>query len=203
METDAKVLLSQIEDLKTANASLKKERDDAQNKATEAASLHTKAEIDGLKADVAKKDQSVSELNSKVCDLNLKLTEAGAAKEKAEKTLAELTKEVDGLKLNLVKNERIGLLVAAGMQESDAKVKVEKFISLNDEQFAEIVTLAKAAKIDTTQSTSTSQVLNTVEKKNETVPQTETDKAEQAVASLAKYVSKFFVSAKNYSASNS
>jgi predicted nucleic acid-binding Zn-ribbon protein len=183
------VMLSQIEDLKLTVATLKKERDDAQSKALEVAAAQTKAEIDGLKADIVKRDETVASLNDQLKNLNVKLTEAADLKVKAENSLNELTKEVNSLKLGIVKSDRISALVDHGMNETDATAKVEKLISLNDEQFAEILVLVKATNDIAKNS---SQVLGSATENKEVVPPVvdSSKLAEAAVVTLAQYLSK-------------
>jgi chromosome segregation ATPase len=81
----------------------------------------------------------------------------------------EVTAELATVKTDIVKSARLSKLLAAGLSQEDAAAKLETFAGLNDAQFDSIAS-----------------ILASIQKKDETVAekQTEAEKAEAAEADL-------------------
>lgn len=107
-----------------------------------------KAEIDSLKADLAKSHAKVATLETEVGNIGAskkeveKLVEAAKA-EKAEvdAKLVEASKKLDEIALVSLKASRISTLVDKGVDKAEAVKLVDKYVSLKDDMFGDIVEL--------------------------------------------------------------
>jgi hypothetical protein len=143
-----KILETQIDDLR-------KQLDDAM------ASL---AERDAVIKNFEKKnfDETIAELTARVESLQSDVEKAETAlaakdeviaslkeeKETADTALASAKEELETIKLDTVKATRVAELVKAGLEEEVAVEKVEKFVSVDDEVFADLVEAYSVKKED-------------------------------------------------------
>lgn len=136
-------LEKEISELKATVATLTKERDEAKAAADAAAKAAVEAEISELKESVASKDEELNALNAKIAEIEATLAELTKARDEAVAAADAAKAELETIKAAQIKTNRIAKLIGVGMEESEAVAKVEKFASLNDELFDEIVALAK------------------------------------------------------------
>lgn len=115
-------------------------------------------EVAQLQAKVETYDEVVAKLQEQIEGLEDKVAEAQensekfegeakATKEDLEAKVSELEsahKELDQIKAESLKVNRIGKLITAGITEEDAATVVEKWAAASDEQFADIVEMQKA-----------------------------------------------------------
>ena len=103
------------------------------------------------------KDEEIAQLNSQVAQMKTQLDELtekfntiSKSKEEIEVAKASLDAEIKTkneelarIQAEKVKVDRVAILVSAGVDKAEAEKLIERFISVTDEQFAEIVELQK------------------------------------------------------------
>lgn len=115
-----------------------------------------KADVVKLEASIASLDETVKKAEKTAETKTAELDKAVASVKELTETNKTLASKKDELEAELVKIQaeslkasRISALVDGGVAKADAEKTVEKFISLNDEQFADIQELTiKTAKIE-------------------------------------------------------
>jgi len=133
--------------------------------------------VAGQKAEIEDKDRIIAEFEEKINSIGASLEDEKNAKEAAERQLEESKAELKEAHDKLAEIEaqalaanRTSALVDKGVEKAEAEKIVEKFTHLNDDQFADIVTLqaelveAKKAKEE--------------DKSGKTDDETETDQTE-------------------------
>lgn len=119
-----------------------------------------------LEGTVASLTEELNKTKDTVKELTVK---ASKAEEDVKAAQAELSK----VKAEAVKVERVGKLVEAGKSKEDADVLAVKFSNLNDEQFSEIVALAKVSKTEKTAEEVEEEVIESAEEEVEASLSTE------------------------------
>ena len=152
--------VANIHDISTENKQMSAEVD-VKALAAERDALKAKLDELGEKQVQAKLDAAAKEVETykvKAEDLNSKLATVQAAKDEMddkqkatdkakselETKLADVSKAFDALKTEQLKASRVAALKDVGMPSDDAIAKVEKFLNVSDEVFAEVVALAKS-----------------------------------------------------------
>lgn len=141
----------EIVELKAKVEFLSKERDEAKAKAAEAAEQLVKDKISGLEASIKARDESLAESKTKIETLEKELLASKKTNEESVASLEKVNKELNQIKVEKTKAERIAALEKAGFSIADATSKYEKFAGVADEVFAEIVTSFSNLKSEDTQ----------------------------------------------------
>lgn len=120
--------------------------------AKEQAAKAVEKEIDGYKSQISTletekeavaKDLENEKSLSEEKDEKIKTLETSLSEKDEE--LAEAKKELDNMKADKAKSERVSQLVEVGVEKDKAESIVEKFASASDEMFAEVVSLHEDA----------------------------------------------------------
>jgi uncharacterized coiled-coil protein SlyX len=117
---------------------------------TEANLNSANSKISELENAVKAKTEANTELEGRISALETKVTELTSANDELSKAKTDLEAELDKIRANELKTNRISQLVDGGIDKEVATSKVELFIALNDEQFnavaEELIAAAKAVK---------------------------------------------------------
>jgi len=107
-----------------------------------------KQEVEAQKDEAIK--ATITEKEEALADFQTQLDEAAAKVEELQKSLSDVTTQkeeyeskIQAMELEALTAKRQGDLVSAGLEEAEAKEAVEKFASLEDEAFEQIVALMK------------------------------------------------------------
>lgn len=111
--------------------------------------------IAGLKADVEDRETKIKDFESRINSIGASETEAKSKVddlqkklEETEATLKAKTEELNKIAAEAVKASRVSTLVDKGVEKDKAEQLVAKFVALDDDQFADIVTVqAELAEI--------------------------------------------------------
>lgn len=141
----------EIIELKAKVELLSKERDEAKAKAAEAAEQLVKDKISALEASIKVRDESIAEFKTKVETLEKDISANKKTHEETVANLEKTNKELNQIKAEKAKAERIVALEKAGFNTVDATAKYEKFAGVADEVFAEIVSSFSTLKTEETQ----------------------------------------------------
>jgi hypothetical protein len=136
----------EIAELKAKVELLSTERDEAKAKAAQSAEQLVKDKIGSLEASIKVRDDSITELKTKIESLE---KDSVASKKLADEAVANLdkaSKELEAIKVEKVKAERIVSLEKLGFATTEATEKYEKFAALSNEMFAEVVASLAALK---------------------------------------------------------
>jgi hypothetical protein len=148
-----------MDELKLQNESLRKELADARQKLEEFNEAAVTAKLEARDATIAKRDETIAGLETKVKDLTAKVDglekEKKEATEKLEKTQADL----DEMAAKELKTARISILVDKGVDKAEAEKVVDEFAGIDDDKFSKIVEMQEAL----------------IKKETETAENTETD----------------------------
>lgn len=113
----------------------------------------TEAKINDLNDALAKANESIKTLNETIKALETAKTEADEALKAKTDEFDKVEAEMNKMKDEKAKKDkeakmkaRVDALTDAGLSEDDAETKAAKFENFNDEQFEEIVSLAKVNK---------------------------------------------------------
>jgi hypothetical protein len=131
-----------ITELQAELAALKVERDGLNKKLKDVDSQAAQAKVTTLEATVVATEKKVAELQASVATLTQTNEQLAKAKEDAEKSAKASGEELAKIRAEQVKTSRIAKLVTAGLTEDEAKAKVEKLLTVADDIFEEIVSLA-------------------------------------------------------------
>lgn len=141
-------------------------------------------------AEIAAKDNSVTELTDKVNTLT-------KAKEDLEKSIKELSDKLVTFEASSKANARIATLVAGGFSKEEADEKVKVFASLNDEQFTsvsdEIIKAKKNSTVNTDNPTDVkAEDLDNTESTNEDVTSAKINDSNIDITDIAKKLANQF-----------
>lgn len=144
--------------LKAENDDLKKSLAEAKEKTEKLEAEFKKMDSEAVQARINKFEQDITVKNEKIASLEKALSEGNsiveaskAEVEKANATISQLSTKLEEVAKSEKARARCDMLVAVGLTVDEAKAKVEKFISLEDEQFGEIVKIC--TKTSTAKST--------------------------------------------------
>ena len=153
-----------------------------------------------LENDIAIKEEKIAALEKLIAE-NKSVIEAGSSElENAKATISDLTKKIEDAAKAEKARIRTEQLVSAGLTVRDAKEKLEKFASLDDEQFAEVVKIfTKPEGSSDVKPVEASKVIDTAEpNKNEIVTPSAKASEKDDFADLRKdFLSTFFPSFAN------
>lgn len=131
---DIKQLEDRVAELTKVNETLK-ERD----------GHAAKAEIEGLKADVANRDKKIEVLEAKVSELTTSVNSLTQKVNDTEAAKVAVDTELSALKAEQVQRARLALLTGKGAPAEKAADLVKKFAKFSEEEFNEIVDTLSAA----------------------------------------------------------
>lgn len=100
--------------------------------------------IDELTGTIAEKEKAIDELIKKQKEDSDEIKGLEAGLEDLNKKLEEAKAELDKADAEKLRINRIAIMVDAGIDKAEAEEFVDKFISVNDEQFTSIVELRKS-----------------------------------------------------------
>jgi len=136
--SDNSILENQIVELKSQLAKSAEEVKEAKN-------ALAKADVERLNQTIEDLKEEVATSNTSLSDEKDKLEQAQAAQSQFETDMADLKTEKEDLektladiRLEKTAVDRVSKLVSAGVKEEDARAKVDKFTSLDNEQWDEI-----------------------------------------------------------------
>lgn len=194
----------QYDEANKKNESLAKALDEMKEKMTQSNLTKLEKEIEQLtaktvdmetvlktkNAEIAAKDNSVTELTDKVNTLT-------KAKEDLEKSVKELSDKLIAFEASSKANARISTLVAGGFSKEEADEKVKVFASLNDEQFTivsdEIIKAKKNSTVNTDNPTDVkSEDLDNTESTNEDVTSAKISDSNIDITDIAKKLANQF-----------
>lgn len=127
---------------------LKARLDEASSKAQEEAKARFQKEIDGLKDENHSLTESVGKKDDEIKEHAKAIEATDKVKSDLEDKISKSDEAIDQLKTEKLKADRIALMLEAGTDSDSAKALVEKWIGVNDEQFADVVALTKSALHD-------------------------------------------------------
>lgn len=114
----------------------------------ELAKSFTEANVEKLKSEISDLTSQVAVLTTEKEEIFRVSSEASASIDVLTKSLSELTEEkaaleaaVEQAKAEKLFADRVAVFVDAGLEREEAESAVSKFITLNDEQFAEIASI--------------------------------------------------------------
>lgn len=102
------------------------------------------AQVNEFKATIAERDASIASLKAeadKVVELTKANETAIATKVEVEKSLIAVQAELNIIKADIQKTNRVSTLVDKGVDKVEAETIVTKWVSASDEQFADIVAM--------------------------------------------------------------
>ena len=112
------------------------------------------AKFEALEAKITERDGTIASVKAELDTVKTALTEAEKSRKEVEDAKAELENQViesktklDEIEAARTRTDRISALVDKGVDKADAETIVDKFTSLDEEQFGEIVE-AKAEVIE-------------------------------------------------------
>ncbi len=147
MSDTNKVLEDQVAELKAQVKALTEKNETLATSASKASLDEAKKEVESLSVKLAASETSLTAAKSEVDTLKADKTKAEEALKAANEAKATVETELQKLQTENTKARRVNTLVAGGIAEDAAIATVDKFVTLSDEQFAEIADLAiKAAK---------------------------------------------------------
>lgn len=129
-----KLIRSENESLKKSVAELTTKLSEVSSQSTAEKAASLEKEIDSLKA-------SLTEVTAKLEKSELAANDFAAAKDKAEAEKDEVKKDLENMKKEKAKAERVSALISLNAPKEEAERVVAEFSDLSDEKFASIATL--------------------------------------------------------------
>lgn len=148
MSDELKALQEQLAKANARNEVLEAEAKKTAEKAVAEKISGLEGTIAGLNETVTKKDAEIAAKATEVADANKKVEKVEADLAEANKKLAEANEKLEKAEKEKAEAARIGQLTEAGLDKAKAEELVAKWAGATDEQFADIVELAAAAKDD-------------------------------------------------------
>lgn len=202
MSKEIEVLEGQVTELKKVVASLTAKNEELAKTVSEVGTKAVQTELESARASIVAKDEEIKGLSQKIVDGQALINEFKTKLEASEAKVAEHAQKLDEIKKEQVKATRISKLIAAGLDEKAAAARYEKFASLNDEMFEEVVSLAKPTQAsEKKEEVKASDVIDSAEKNKEAALASSNDdnktKAEKLYSDLADYANNVLGKGKN------
>lgn len=213
---DNDLMNNQIKELKEALASAKAENKDLSDKLSEVSVSTYEAKVKELEANIATITSAKEDVATKLSEANDKVSSLENDLSEKIEAMKKLSSEMDMMKEEKKKKDRKEKMVQAGLSDEEASTKADKFGSLSDEQFEEVVNTIAAmydkkkkgekdmkdtkAEDDSDEvSTSASDVVDSDTKEEGTCSasaENESSERETAVAALQEWIEKSIVNTK-------
>ncbi len=142
-------LQAKIDELNKTVASLQTKNDELAKTIAENSTKTVKAELDAAKASIVEKDVALTKAGETAKANEALISEFKTKVEASEAALKEANDKIAKAAAEQVKASRLAALKAAGLDDTAAAAKLEKFSGLSDEMFTEVVALVKPAQAST------------------------------------------------------
>lgn len=212
LNLDKEEILDMAENFETKYSEAQNEIKELRDRLIAAGEEQHKQALKVKDEEISQLTATITDMQKKIDELVTKINEVSKAKETIESSKADVDTKVKELESELkkindekIKVDRVSVLVSAGVDKTEAEKLVERFASITDEQFADIVELQKKIilanveekveeVVEASEDVVSEEVLETAEETEEVALSTEIDEKDEFEKTQADF-SKWFDSA--------